>query len=86
MLIPWWRHLTHLPVDNMAAILAYDIFNGIFLNKNEIIPIQISLKYVSRSQISNKPGLVQVMAWRRTGDKPLPILMMTQSIEAYMQH
>ena len=26
------------------------------------------------------------MAWRRTGDKPLPGPMMTQSIDAYMRH
>ena len=36
------------------------------------IPTQISPKCVLRSQIDNKPALVQVMAWRRTGDKPLP--------------
>ena len=26
------------------------------------------------------------MAWRRTGDKPLPEPVMTQFIDAYMQH
>ena len=56
----------------MAAILADDIFNCIFLNENGRIPIQIPLKYVPRSPINNKTALVQVMAWRRTGDKPLP--------------
>ena len=56
----------------MAAILADDIFNFIILNENDKIPIQISLKYVSMSPIDNKQGLVKVMAWRRTCDKPLP--------------
>ena len=37
------------------------------------------------SQIDNKPKLVQVMARRRTGDKPLPELMLTQFTDAYMQ-
>ena len=30
--------------------------------------------------------MVQVMAWRQTGDKPLPEPMLTQFIDAYMQH
>ena len=33
--------LTHLPLDKMDAILAGNIFNGIFLNENDWIPIQI---------------------------------------------
>ena len=70
----------------MAAILADDIFHSIFLIENIRIQIQISLKYVHRSPIDNKQVLVQVMAWRRTGDKPLPGPMMTQFIDAYMRH
>ena len=50
----------------MAAILADDIFNCIFLSENDRISIQISLKYVPMSSIDNKTALVQVMAWRRT--------------------
>ena len=46
----------------MAAILADDIFKCIFLNENDIILIQISLKFVPRSPIDNKPALVQVLA------------------------
>ena len=61
----------------MAAILADDIFKCIFLNENIKIPIQISLKLVRRSPIDNKPALVQVMAWRRPGDKPLSEPMLT---------
>ena len=74
------------PLDKMAAILAEDIFNYIFLkNENDRIPIQISLKYVPMSPIDNKPALV--MTWhRRTGDKPLPGPLMTQFIDAYMRH
>ena len=36
--------------------------------------------------IDNKAALVQVMAWRRTGDKPLPESMRTQFTDAYMRH
>ena len=60
------------PLEKMAAILAEDIFKSIFLNENGKIPIQISLKFVPRSPIHNKPTLFQAMSWRRTGDKPLP--------------
>ena len=48
-----------------------DIFKGIFLNENVLISIKISLKFVSKCPINNIPTLVQMMAWRRPGDKPL---------------
>ena len=48
-----------------------DIFKWIFLNDNVWISINISLKFVPRGPINNIPTLVQVMAWRRPGDKPL---------------
>ena len=77
---------THLSLDKMAAILADDIFKWIFLNENDRILIRISLKYIPRNPIHNKPALVQVMGWCRTGDKPLPELMMTQFTDAYKRH
>ena len=46
--------------------------------------IRISLKFVSKSPIDNISALVPVMAWHRTGDKPLPEPMLTQFTEAYM--
>ena len=55
---------------------ADDIFNFIFLNENIWIPIKISLKFVPIDPINNIPALVQIMAWRRPGDKPLSELMM----------
>ena len=70
----------------MAAILADNIFKRIFLNENDIILIQISLKFVPRSPIDNKPSLVQVMAWCQIGDKPLSEPMMAQFTDAYMRH
>ena len=56
----------------MAVILADDNFKCIFLNENVKILIQISLKFVPRSPIDNKPALIQVMAWCQRGDEPLP--------------
>ena len=36
------------------------------------------LKFVPKGPINTIPALVQIMVWRRTGDKPLSELMMTQ--------
>ena len=70
----------------MTAIVADDILKCIYLNKNDRILILISLKFVPSSPIDNKRALVPVMAWRRTGDKPLPEPMLIQSTGAYMRH
>ena len=50
---------------------ADDIFKCIFLNENVWISLKISLKFVPKVRINNIPTLVQIMAWRLTGDKPL---------------
>ena len=56
--------------------LADDIFKCIFLNENVWIFIKISLKFVRKGPINNIPALVQIMAWRRPGDKQLSEAMM----------
>ena len=38
--------------------------------------MKISLKFVAHGPIDNIPALVQIMAWRRPGDKPLSESMM----------
>ena len=53
-----------------------DIFKCIFLNGNLWIPIKISLKFVFNGPINNIPAMVQIMAWCRSGDKPLSEPMM----------
>ena len=40
------------------------------------ISIEISLKFVPKGPVNNIPALVQMMAWRRPGDKPLSEPMM----------
>ena len=50
---------------------ADDIFKRIFFNANVWFSIKISLKFVPKDPINNIPALVQIMAWRRPGDKPL---------------
>ena len=55
---------------------ADDTFKCIFINENVRIPIKISLKFVPKGSINNIPALVQIMAWRRPGNKPLSEPMM----------
>ena len=55
---------------------ADDIFTCIFFDENCCIFINFSLKYVRKGPIDNNPALVLIMAWRRSGDKPLSEPMM----------
>ena len=55
---------------------ADDILKCIFLNENAWISLKISLKFVPKVRINNIPALVQIMAWRWPGDKPLSEPMM----------
>ena len=55
---------------------ADSIFKCIFFNENCCILIKLSLKYVRKGPIDNNPAMVQIMAWRRSGDKPLSETMM----------
>ena len=57
---------------------AEDILKCIFLNENVWILIEISLKFVPKGPIKNIPALVQMMAWRRPGNKPLSEPMMVR--------
>ena len=55
---------------------ADNLFTCIFFSENGCILIRFSLKYVRKSSIDNNPTLVQIMAWRRSGAKPLSEPMM----------
>ena len=82
-------HISHLLVPNVTTLtlnttrprqngrrFADGTFKSIFLNENVIISIKISMKLVPKGPINNNPALVQIMAWRRSGDKPLSEPMM----------
>ena len=56
------------------------------MNEKFCILIKISLKFDPMSPNNNILALVQIMAWYRSGDKPLSEPMLTQFIDAYMQH
>ena len=70
-----WLLNTLRPRQN-GRHFADDIFKCIFLNENVWISLKISLKFVPKIRINNILTLVQIMAWRRPGDKPLSEPMM----------
>ena len=70
----------------MVAIFADDTFECIFLDEKCLISIQISLTFVPNGHIENMPALVQIMAWRRTGNQPFSESMMVNFTDAYMRH
>ena len=72
------------PPGQNGCQFADNSFKRIFTNEKFFISIRIWLKFVPKGPIDNKPALVQVMAWRLTGDKPLPEPMLTQFTDAYM--
>ena len=65
-----WCFNTLWPKQN-GRNFADDIFKCILLNENMWIAINILLNFVPKSQINNIQALVQIMDWRRPGDKPL---------------
>ena len=67
---PVW-HIDTLRLRQNGGHFADDIFKYISLNENFWILNEISLEYVPMGLIDNMAALVQIMAWRWTGDKPL---------------
>ena len=70
------NHINTLRPRQNGHHFANDILKCIFLDENVWIPIKISLKFVPNGPINNIPALVQIMAWRHPGDKPLSEPMM----------
>ena len=73
----WGQWVNTLRLRENGRHFADDIFKCIFVNENLLIPIKKSLKFVPKGPIKNIPALVQIMAWRWSGDKPLsePIMV-----------
>ena len=61
-----------------------NIFKDNLLNREIWISIKHSLKFGPIGPIDKSSSLFQVMAWRRTSDKPLSGPMMAQFSDAYM--
>ena len=60
----------------MDGILQTTFSNAFSGMKMYEFRFKISLKFVPKIRINNIPALVQIMAWRRPGGKPLSELMM----------
>ena len=72
----WESQLNTLRPRQDGRHFADDIFKCLFLNENVWISIKISLKFVPKGPIYNIPALVQIMACRCPGDKPISEGMM----------
>ena len=72
----WWPNFGLVRLRQNGHYFPDDIFKCIFLNENMWILIKILLKFVPEGPINNIPALVQIMAWRQPGDKPLSEPMM----------
>ena len=70
----------------MTAFSQMTFMKSIFLYEKCYVLIQISLKFVPKGPINDESVLVQIMAWRRTCDKPLSEPMMVSFNDAYMRH
>ena len=83
-----WRwlksNINTSPRSKMAAI-AQTTSSNAFSWKAMYFDSKLT-EVVSKGPINNKPELVQVMAWCRAGDMPLPYPMLTQFTDAYMRH
>ena len=71
----WVNKLVNSTIVEICMPHKEDTFIGLEdhyqLNENAWIAIKISLKFVPKGPINNIPELVQIMAWRLPGDKPL---------------
>ena len=74
-------HLNILRPRQNCRRFTDDIFVCILLNENAWISLKISQKFVPEVQINNIPALVQIMAWRRPGDKPFSEPMMVRLLK-----
>ena len=79
----WSVYCAHIGLNTLrpgqnGRHFADEVFKRIFLNENVWISLKISLKFVPKVPINNIPAFVQIMAWRRPGDKPLSEPMMVR--------
>ena len=81
-----WVITVSYPPGQNGRHFVEDIFRYIFMNEMFCILIKISLKFIPKGQIDNNQALVEIMAWRRKGNKPLSEPMLIRLTDAYMQH
>ena len=74
------------PSGQNGCNFANDIFRCIFLNEKFCVLIKVSRKFILNGPIDNNPTLVQIMAWRQIGDKPLFEPMLTLFTDTWRIH
>ena len=74
------RAINTLSPRQNGCHFADDIFKSIFVSENLWILLKNSPKFVPKVRINTIPALVQIMAWRRSGAKPLSETMVTNSL------
>ena len=67
----WASTISTLRPRQNGRYVTDNISKCIILNENVWISLNISLKFVHEVWMNNIPVLVQIMAWRWPGDKPL---------------
>ena len=77
----WRKFNTQSPRQN-GPYFAGGIFQRIFCEENICIWIRINLKFVPRDPINCKSILVQAIAWRLFGPKPLHETILTKIYDA----
>ena len=80
------QSVNSFPPGQNGRHFADNVIRCILLNEKFFILIKISLKFVPKGPINNNPALVQIMACRQTGDKPLSEPMMAYFTDSYMHH
>ena len=68
---PHWILVITLRPRQNGRHFADDVFKCIFLNEIYEFHLRFQLNFVPEVPVNNIPALVQIMAWRRSGDKPL---------------
>ena len=76
--------------------IVISLYHQITMRINSLMPRQkaflwmktlaFQIKYVPYGIIDNMPAWIQIISWRRTGDKPLSEAMMEAFSDAYMCH
>ena len=78
--------ITHLPRTKWPPLRQTTISNAFSCMKIIEFRFQFHWHLFPGGPIDNKPALVQLMAWRRLGDKSLSEPALTLFTEAYMRH
>ena len=70
----------------MAAIWQITISCAFLLWKSLCFGLKFHWKFLPKGPINDKPALIQIMACRLFGDKPLSEAMLARFTDAYMHH